>query len=226
MTSSSGLRPKHLVCRFRPRSRYNPHKSTLELASYSKKSTISSREIQTSVRLILPGELAKHAISEGTKSVTSVYFSLLCLALRQSDTSCRVLFCRSQVAAIFPLRCIPVYSLIYYSLDPLTMTQDWKNFLFVDFRRFIPGLQTHVPNGWRYPPFHTKPLEPYVFKINNYEFTPLISSVLFYLHVYIMGITALILRPPNYWSGRYVVLRRLALLPVGSQTRLDTSRTQ
>lgn len=44
--------------------------SSLELASYSKKSTISSREIQTSVRLILPGELSKHAISEGTKSVT------------------------------------------------------------------------------------------------------------------------------------------------------------
>ena len=43
-----------------------------ELAAYSKKSTISSREIQTSVRLILPGELAKHAISEGTKSVTKV----------------------------------------------------------------------------------------------------------------------------------------------------------
>ncbi|KAF8580881.1 histone-fold-containing protein [Ramaria rubella] len=41
-----------------------------KLASYSKKSTISSREIQTSVRLILPGELSKHAISEGTKSVT------------------------------------------------------------------------------------------------------------------------------------------------------------
>ncbi|KAF8478318.1 histone-fold-containing protein, partial [Gautieria morchelliformis] len=43
-----------------------------KLASYSKKSTISSREIQTSVRLILPGELSKHAISEGTKSVTKV----------------------------------------------------------------------------------------------------------------------------------------------------------
>lgn len=43
-----------------------------ELAAYSKKSTISSREIQTAVRLILPGELAKHAISEGTKSVTKV----------------------------------------------------------------------------------------------------------------------------------------------------------
>ena len=45
----------------------------VELAAYSKKSTISSREIQTSVRLILPGELAKHAISEGTKSVTSMW---------------------------------------------------------------------------------------------------------------------------------------------------------
>ncbi|KAN0063350.1 histone H2B [Thecaphora frezii] len=41
-----------------------------KLASYNKKSTISSREIQTAVRLILPGELSKHAISEGTKSVT------------------------------------------------------------------------------------------------------------------------------------------------------------
>ncbi|KAF8546972.1 histone-fold-containing protein [Imleria badia] len=41
-----------------------------KLAAYSKKSTLSSREIQTAVRLILPGELAKHAISEGTKSVT------------------------------------------------------------------------------------------------------------------------------------------------------------
>jgi histone H2B len=32
------------------------------LAHYNKKHTISSREIQTSVRLILPGELAKHGI--------------------------------------------------------------------------------------------------------------------------------------------------------------------
>ncbi|KAI8925547.1 histone-fold-containing protein [Entophlyctis helioformis] len=40
------------------------------LASYNKRSTISSREVQTSVRLILPGELAKHAVSEGTKAVT------------------------------------------------------------------------------------------------------------------------------------------------------------
>ncbi|GAA5880649.1 hypothetical protein JCM3774_000564 [Rhodotorula dairenensis] len=40
-----------------------------KLASYNKKATISSREIQTAVRLIFPGEVAKHAISEGTKAV-------------------------------------------------------------------------------------------------------------------------------------------------------------
>ena len=40
------------------------------LSNYSKKSTLSSREIQTAIRLILPGELAKHAVSEGTKAVT------------------------------------------------------------------------------------------------------------------------------------------------------------
>ena len=37
---------------------------------FSKKQTLSSREVQTAVRLILPGELAKHAVSEGTKAVT------------------------------------------------------------------------------------------------------------------------------------------------------------
>jgi len=40
------------------------------LSRYNKKSTLSSREIQTAVRLLLPGELAKHAVSEGTKAVT------------------------------------------------------------------------------------------------------------------------------------------------------------
>ncbi|OQV17568.1 putative Histone H2B.1, embryonic [Hypsibius exemplaris] len=40
------------------------------LSQYNKKSTITSREIQTAVRLLLPGELAKHAVSEGTKAVT------------------------------------------------------------------------------------------------------------------------------------------------------------
>uniref|UniRef100_A0ACD5ZM75 Uncharacterized protein n=1 Tax=Avena sativa TaxID=4498 RepID=A0ACD5ZM75_AVESA len=41
-----------------------------KLARYNKKPTITSREVQTSVRLVLPGELAKHAVSEGTKAVT------------------------------------------------------------------------------------------------------------------------------------------------------------
>ena len=35
-----------------------------------KRKTMSARDIQTSVRLLLPGELAKHAVSEGTKAVT------------------------------------------------------------------------------------------------------------------------------------------------------------
>merc|ERR1712172_416237 len=41
-----------------------------KLAHYNKRMTITSREIQTAVRLLLPGELAKHAVSEGTKAVT------------------------------------------------------------------------------------------------------------------------------------------------------------
>ena len=41
------------------------------LAHYNKRSTITSREIQDRCpRLLLPGELAKHAVSEGTKAVT------------------------------------------------------------------------------------------------------------------------------------------------------------
>merc|ERR1719478_1666920 len=40
------------------------------LSLYNKKPTITSREIQSAVRLVLPGDLAKHAVSEGTKAVT------------------------------------------------------------------------------------------------------------------------------------------------------------
>merc|ERR1712073_5029 len=39
-------------------------------AKGQKITVISSRDIQTAVRLLLPGELAKHAVSEGTKAVT------------------------------------------------------------------------------------------------------------------------------------------------------------
>ena len=63
---------KSYACSPSTRSYSDYARTSIELASYSKKSTISSREIQTAVRLILPGELAKHAISEGTKSVTKV----------------------------------------------------------------------------------------------------------------------------------------------------------
>nr|XP_012625384.1 late histone H2B.L4-like [Microcebus murinus] len=39
------------------------------LARYTKRATITSREIQTAARLILPGEIGKHAVSEGTKAM-------------------------------------------------------------------------------------------------------------------------------------------------------------
>lgn len=48
-----------------------------KLAVYNNRSTISSREIQTACRLILPGELSKHAISEGTKAVVSISFGVM-----------------------------------------------------------------------------------------------------------------------------------------------------
>lgn len=41
-----------------------------KLLRYSKKHTLTSKEVQTAIKLILPGELAKHAVSEGTKAVT------------------------------------------------------------------------------------------------------------------------------------------------------------
>jgi len=41
-----------------------------------KTSTITSREIQSAVRLVLPGELAKHGVSEGTKAVTKYNASI------------------------------------------------------------------------------------------------------------------------------------------------------
>ncbi|NWS62175.1 H2B5 protein, partial [Chunga burmeisteri] len=40
------------------------------LVHYNKHSTITLWEIQTAVQLLLPGELANHALSEGTKTIT------------------------------------------------------------------------------------------------------------------------------------------------------------
>ncbi|XP_066408364.1 histone H2B type 2-K1 [Molothrus aeneus] len=40
------------------------------LAQYGHRATLTSREVQAAARLLLPGELARHAVSEGTKAVT------------------------------------------------------------------------------------------------------------------------------------------------------------
>ncbi|XP_037676790.1 histone H2B type 1-B-like [Choloepus didactylus] len=39
------------------------------LTRYSRSSALTSRDIQTAVRLLLPGQLGKHAVSQGTKAV-------------------------------------------------------------------------------------------------------------------------------------------------------------
>merc|ERR1712118_441168 len=41
-----------------------------KLMKVNKKATMTSREIQSALRLVFPGELAKHAVSEGTKAGT------------------------------------------------------------------------------------------------------------------------------------------------------------
>lgn len=45
-------------------------KAVNQLILRSGAATVKSRDVQTAVRLILPGELSKHAVSEGTKAVT------------------------------------------------------------------------------------------------------------------------------------------------------------
>ena len=40
------------------------------LVRVSHRKTMSARSVQSAVQLLLPGELAKHAVSEGTKAVT------------------------------------------------------------------------------------------------------------------------------------------------------------
>ena len=42
-----------------------------KLAKYNSKNNVSSREVQTAVRLLLPGELAKHALAWGTNAITT-----------------------------------------------------------------------------------------------------------------------------------------------------------
>ncbi|KDP43947.1 hypothetical protein JCGZ_05414 [Jatropha curcas] len=42
-----------------------------KLSDYIHRTTLSSREIQDAVKLVLPGELGRHAIAEGSKAVTN-----------------------------------------------------------------------------------------------------------------------------------------------------------
>ena len=46
------------------------------LCQYAKRGTLGAREIQAATALVLPGELAKHAQSEGTKSVNKYMASM------------------------------------------------------------------------------------------------------------------------------------------------------
>ena len=41
-----------------------------KLANFRKTSTLSSKDVQTAIRLLLPSELAKHVVSEGVKAAT------------------------------------------------------------------------------------------------------------------------------------------------------------
>jgi histone H2B len=41
----------------------------VKLVDMNDRNTLGSREVQTAVRLVLPGDLAKHAVSEGGKAV-------------------------------------------------------------------------------------------------------------------------------------------------------------
>jgi len=70
-----------------------------QLARYNKKPTVTSREIQTAVRLILPGELAEHAVAaaprrspnspppEGCSTKTPKHL-LVILITRQGGNGC------------------------------------------------------------------------------------------------------------------------------------------
>ncbi|KAK6929138.1 Protein of unknown function DUF1997 [Dillenia turbinata] len=70
------------------------------LARYNKKPTITSREIQTAVRLVLPGELAKHAVSEGTKAVTKFTSSSSPSSPLAASFSCKATFPKSTLFSI------------------------------------------------------------------------------------------------------------------------------
>jgi histone H2B len=48
----------------------------IKLSQFNKNKTLTAREFQTGVRLLVPGELAKHSVSEGTKAVAKYRSSI------------------------------------------------------------------------------------------------------------------------------------------------------
>ncbi|CAH2038597.1 unnamed protein product [Thlaspi arvense] len=48
-------------------------KEAAKLNDYTKRRTLSSREIEAAVRLVLPGELSRHAVAEGSKAISNYF---------------------------------------------------------------------------------------------------------------------------------------------------------
>lgn len=61
------------------------------------KETVTAREVQLAVMMVLPGELAKHAVSEGTKAVTTFKSSGNSGKARRRESYARIQFSVSRV---------------------------------------------------------------------------------------------------------------------------------
>ena len=59
-----------------------------KLCRMNKTVTIGSREVQSAVRLVLPGELSKHDVSEGTKAMTKLNTMFPGLGSAKLNTRC------------------------------------------------------------------------------------------------------------------------------------------
>ncbi len=73
----------------------------IALAKASFKKTVSCREVQTSIRMCLPGELAKHAVSEGTKAITKYNSNESSKGKMTSAAKAGLQFAPSRVRTIF-----------------------------------------------------------------------------------------------------------------------------
>lgn len=78
------------------------------LTRYNHKATLSTRDIQTAVRLLLPGELAKHAVSEGNKAVTQ-FQATQTQKSTQKKKKTKPLPTVKRVSTLAPMNNIPSY---------------------------------------------------------------------------------------------------------------------